>query len=454
MDSYTESDFSSLYQTVRRELIQQANYDILKDNKYNTLLREVVTTLRKKKSGSSQYLNSLVLNSVIPKFTTMINKGKNGNAYNPPVNSPVNTLSLPRPDFTKTQDYSPPRQNELRQMGANIPDKKDMEDQFSRMCNQNSRDETRGMSSMDKFEELKRERGIASANDDFNKMREQAERKTMQSLDSYNVAKRENNNDFFKNLYENKIAENSPFAESSNQQSPPPPPPEKVTINRSLVHEPVKSNQKQDPSTANELPENRDKDISDLKQLNNLQEKYDQFKQESNDLYRNTNFTNTRENGKMIVLDTGNLDANAIIDFKATLIEPMIIDRIADVFIEFITIQNLRLSDSTAHLETVSLFALNIEELPTQIATTNANFLDKYIFPNETFGTSDVAGDGASADATTYTLKLKSNFYTSINAGKYAEFNVKLQGLVSDTLQNIESAGTGRVTIGLFVKKR
>ena len=106
-------------------------------------------------------------------------------------------------------------------------------------------------------------------------MREQAERKTMQSLDSYNVAKRENNNDFFKNLYENKIAENSPFAESSNQQSPPPPPPEKVTINRSLVHEPVKSNQKQDPSTANEIPENRDKDISDLKQLNNLQEKYD-----------------------------------------------------------------------------------------------------------------------------------------------------------------------------------
>ena len=45
----------------------------------------------------------------------MINKGKNGNAYNPP-NSPVNTLSLPRPDFTKTQDYSPPRQNELREV--------------------------------------------------------------------------------------------------------------------------------------------------------------------------------------------------------------------------------------------------------------------------------------------------------------------------------------------------
>ena len=114
----------------------------------------------------------------------------------------------------------------------------------------------------------------------------------------------------------------------------------------------------------------------------------------------------------MIVLDTGNLDADEVINFKASLIEPVIIDRIADVFIEFITIQNLRLSNATAHLETVSLFALNIDELPTQIGTTNADFIDKYIFPNETFGTSDIGGESSGSDATTYTLKLKSNFYT------------------------------------------
>ena len=451
MDSYTENDFNSLYQTVRRELIQKANYDIQKDNKYRTMLVDVVKNLKAKKSGSAQYLNSLVLNSVLPKFTGLINKNKNQNAYNPPVNSPLNTLSLPRPDFTKSADYSPPRQNELRQTGANIQHKKDMEDEFSRMCNQSSRDQSNTkQSAMDKFEELKRERGIASANDDFNKSREIAERKTMESLNSLNTAKRENDNDFFKNLYENKISENSPFASSNNQS----PPEEKVTINRSLVHEPIKSNQKEDPSTANEIAVNRDKDISDLKDLNNLQAQYDSFKQESNSLYRNTNFTNTRENGKMVVLDSGNLDADEVINFKATLVEPIIIDRIADVFIEFITIQNLRLSNATAHLETVSLFALNIDELPTQIGTTNADFIDKYIFPNETFGTSDIGGESSGSDATTYTLKLKSNFYTSINAGKYAEFNVKLQGLVSDTLENIESAGTGRVTIGLFIKKR
>ena len=448
MNTYTESDFSTLYQTVRRELIQKVNYDISKDTKYKTLLSEVVTSLRKQKSGTSQYLNSLVLNSIIPKFTNMINVNKNSNAYNPQVNSPVNTLSLPRPDFTKLENYQPPQQNELKPTGANFPPKMNSDEEFNKMCNQSSRDNS-SKSAMDRFEELKRERGISAADNDFNRSKEIAEKKTLDSLKSLNISKRENNNEFFKNLYENKIAENSPFANNNSS-----PPEEKKTINRSLVHEPIKSNQKQDPSTANELLENRDKDISDLKEANNLQEQYDKFKADSNELYRNTNFTNTRENGKMIILDTGNLSADSTIDFKATLIEPIIIDRIADVYIEFITIQNLRLSDVTDHLETVSLFALNIEELPTQIGTTNADFIDKYVFPNESFGTSDNGGDGATANATTYTLKLKSNYYTTINANKFTEFNVKLQGLVSDTLENIESAGTGRVTIGLFIKKR
>lgn len=449
MNSYTESDFNTLYKTVRNELIQKVNYDISKDTKYKTLLTEVVNSLRKQKSGTSQYLNSLVLNSIIPKFTNMINVNKNANAYNPPVNSPVNTLSLPRPDFTKFDNYKPPQQNEMKPTGANFPLKMNSQDEFNKMCNQSSRNDS-SRSAMDKFEELKRERGISNADNDFNRSKEIADKKTMDSLNNLNISKRENTNEFFKNLYENKIAENSPFA-NNNPSSPPE---EKITINRSLVHEPMKSNQKQDPSTANELLENRDKDISDLKEATNLQEQYDKFKVDSNDLYRNTNFTNTRENGKMIILDTGNLAEDSVIDFKATLIEPIIIDRIADVYIEFITIQNLRLSDATAHLETVSLFALNIAELPTQIGTTNADFIDKYVFPNETFGTTDNGGDGASANATTYTLKLKSNYYTTINANKFSEFNIKLQGLVSDTLENIESAGTGRVTIGLFIKKR
>ena len=76
MDSYTENDFNSLYQTIRRELIQNVNYDIQKDNKYRTMLVDVVTNLKAKKSGSAQYLNSVVLNSVLPKFTGLINKNK------------------------------------------------------------------------------------------------------------------------------------------------------------------------------------------------------------------------------------------------------------------------------------------------------------------------------------------------------------------------------------------
>mgnify|MGYP005644194749 FL=1 len=162
-------------------------------------------------------------------------------------------------------------------------------------------------------------------------------------------------------------------------------------------------------------------------------------------------------------MDTGNLNGgeednpNVIIDFRAVLVEPVIIDRIADVFIEFITIQNLRRANSEGnrHLEAVNLFALNIKELPTQIGTTNADFIDKYIFPNETFGTSDIGGESSNdTSASTYTIKLKSNYLTTINANKFSEFNVSLQGLVNDTLENIESRQNGRVTIGLFIKKR
>ena len=447
MDRYTSNDFDSLYKMVRNELIQRVNYDILKNTKYRAMLSDIAISVRKNKSGSSEYINSLVLNSVIPKFSELINKSKNTNAYNPPVNSPVNPIALTRP---MSDNKSFPQQNlPIVPPGADFNKALNKEDEFSRICNQSSRAEVgSNLSANDKFEELKRERGFSSANDEFNKSREIADSRARDSLNKHNENKSKNDNDFFKNLYENKINEKSPFSSKSE---------EKITINRSLVHEPQQSNQRQDPSTANEIVENKDKDINDLKTENNLQKQYEQFKVDTGDLYRNTNFTNPRENGKMIILDTGTLVADTTIDFKATLIEPIIIDRIADVFIEFITIQNLRLANLVPHLETVSLFALNIEELPTRIGTTNADFLDKYVFPNETFGTTDNSGDGdgsSEVDATTYTLKLKSNYFTSINANKFTEFNVKLQGLVSDTLENIESAGTGRVTIGLFIKKR
>ena len=444
MDRYTSKDFESLYKMVRNELLQKVHYDILKNTKYRSMLSDIAISVRKNKSGSSEFINTLVLNSVIPKFSELINKSKNTDAYNPPVNSPVNTAALTRP---MSDNQSFPQQNlPIVPPGADFNKALNKEDEFSRMCNQSSRvEEGSNLSANDKFEELKRERGFSSANDEFNKSREIADSRARESLNQYNENKSRNDNEFFKNLYENKIKENSPFADKKE---------EKITINRSLVHEPQQSNQRQDPSTANEIVENKDKDINDLKAENNLQKQYEQFKVDTGDLYRNTNFTNPRENGKMIILDTGTLTANTTINFQATLIEPIIIDRIADVFIEFITIQNLRLSDAVTHLETVSLFALEIDELPTRIGTTNADFLDKYVFPNETFGTNDNGGDGATADATTYTLKLKSNYFTTINANKFTEFNVKLQGLVSDTLENIESAGTGRVTIGLFIKKR
>ena len=74
-------------------------------------------------------------------------------------NSPANTLSLTKTRFfTKSADYSSRKMNFADR--AIIQNKKDMEDEFSRMCNQSSRDQGNSKQSADKFEELKRERGI------------------------------------------------------------------------------------------------------------------------------------------------------------------------------------------------------------------------------------------------------------------------------------------------------
>ena len=244
-------------------------------------MSDIAISVRKNKSGSPEYINSLVLNSVIPKFSELINKSKNTDAYNPPVNSPVNTAALKRP---MSDNQSFPQQNlPIVAPGADFNKALNKEDEFSRMCNQSSRVEGgSNLSANDKFEELKRERGFSSANDEFNKSREIADSRARESLNQYNENKSRNDNEFFKNLYENKIKENSPFADKKE---------EKITINRSLVHEPQQSNQRQDPSTANEIVENKDKDINDLKAENNLQKQYEQFKVDTGDLYRNTNFS-------------------------------------------------------------------------------------------------------------------------------------------------------------------
>ena len=176
-------------------------------------------------------------------------------------------------------------------------------------------------------------------------------------------------------------------------------------------------------------------------------------KEVSSDTYQNTNFTYVNEPGKLIVLDSEVIANEGTTNLSLDLVEPFIVDKPCDVFLEFLSINNLAVG--TGHLETVNLFTLDVDELPLKTLSTNVTLYDKYVIPNETYGTSDIAGDGASANATTYNVRLKTNYMCSIVPQTFSKFNVKFRYLAGNTHDYLAAlSGGGRLVIGLYFRKR
>jgi hypothetical protein len=168
-----------------------------------------------------------------------------------------------------------------------------------------------------------------------------------------------------------------------------------------------------------------------------------EINESSAELYQNTNFNYERELGKLIVIDTDELEGT-VTNISLNLVESVIIDKQCDVFLEFLTLQQI------TNLKDYNLLALKIDQLPVNIGTTNKELMGKYVFPNETFGD----GGEDAGDANSYNIRLKSNYMTTVTPGKYSTFNITLSGLDGSTTAPLTIATGGRITIGLFFKKR
>ena len=70
----------------------------------------------------------------------------------------------------------------------------------------------------------------------------------------------------------------------------------------------------------------------------------------------------------------------------------------------------------------------------------------------------DSADGNPGVDATTYTVKLKSNYLTTVTSGSYYKFTISLLGLTynsGDKYNFVKGSEAGsRLVIGLFFKKR
>ena len=79
---------------------------------------------------------------------------------------------------------------------------------------------------------------------------------------------------------------------------------------------------------------------------------------------------------------------------------------------------------------------------------------EQYIIPNDSYGKTDISGDGSDGetDATSYNIKLKSNYMCTINPMEITTLNITLNGFKTSLVDLYSPAG-GKIIIGLFIKK-
>lgn len=429
---------NSLYNTIRNIIKQNTSIDINTNKKYKSIIAKVSTTLNNKnKDKPKTHMNSIIINNVVPVLTKMIEKDNvNLNRTNqifPLDNKPLNTP--PRPEFTmsNTNIQSKPSPNLFSSQPSINNEKRD---NFEKITNMSGRSKDTNMSIMDRMKELEAERNYATqSQNEFKNSQLKSIETQKNTLNDMNKSIIEKDNEFFKNLYSNESAFNK-----------------KITIETKPT-EPL--DLFKDRSKSNILPD-YDSNIDELKDEYKPKKIKEDSKTLGEDIYQNSNFKYVNEPGKLVVLDSGVIANGSQAIFNVSLIETFKLDSPCDIYLEFISLNNLKTGAAGTHLETANLFTLKIDQLPLKTLSNNANLFDKYVIPNETFGTSDIGGEGANADdATTYNIKLKSNYMCSVTPGDYNTFNITVQYLAGATYDYLYgNTGNGRVVIGLYFKKR
>ena len=153
-----------------------------------------------------------------------------------------------------------------------------------------------------------------------------------------------------------------------------------------------------------------------------------------------TSYQNFRKEHKMVVLDMypatsknnngAFTESEGISSVICTLEQTLDLSRPYDVYIEYITMHNLRGNDTNkTSFELFHAFALDIDELKAQTYSNLSPFSGKIILPNELFGNNDNDATYGVADANSYVLRLKSNYICRIEGGSFSRFTITLEGL-------------------------
>jgi len=498
-------NFKYLINFVFNDIKEKTNHDISNNKKYIGIFKKLVQTVHKKninKRVTKEYLNSIVIDKCIPFIIKQLNKEFPKNTdFNNFNNQPINISNRPSAsrnsnnninDFSNLtlQDNTPQFTNNIIDNVSGISsrngekidfssrmkefqDSRSMDDPRQKQNQLKSVNEIIGAKSNDeekidfakKMQELQNERNYVNQNDSMVNFEQQNNNQNIKNNDALQNANNQNveiDNSFMEQLYENNkntdLDPNLLNKMSKNYLNVPND--DEDNLMNSYQNLELKI---QDRSENDQLP-TYDSNIDNLK-IDYTSEKVSKnVENAEKELYQGTKKYN-RKPAELIVVTNETLIANTDnVTFKADLIEPIIIDKPADVFLEFLNLQDIirgqpnTEGDDVTHLESINCFALKIDEFNTSTASNVNHLKDKYIIPNDTFGTSDYGAEGDGVDdATTYNIKLKSNYMCTINPMEISSLTINLYGLVDGDLTFLKgkgsSPGKGKVILGLFLKK-
>jgi len=159
-----------------------------------------------------------------------------------------------------------------------------------------------------------------------------------------------------------------------------------------------------------------------------------------NMMYQNTGYQFERRDKKTLVLDivddtsTSTPLAGAS-EFSVDLFEPLIVDKLSDVYIDSVSTYNSLLCDSNNR----SAFSLNINDfnISSNVASTTGgqNIYNKIIIPNEN-------NDVGNINSVVIHKGKKMNYVCSINPGKITKLSGKISGLDGTSMFTTSSIST------------
>jgi hypothetical protein len=497
-DFLENKNFSYLVNHVRNDVKQQVDYDIFNNKKYISIFKKLIQTIHTSnmnKRVSKEHLNSIVIDRCVPFLVKQIGDDKKKehtfNIQTPPIKTferPKSTRVVRKKKSTGQQskndfsnltlgnndDFSGlnnrQNQNDFSGLVNRQPqNQQNQQNMFldnspevnpvNNIMGKNTRDGEK-IDFMKRMQDMENERNYKKRMEDenqFNKEVTTADKLQRENIQDINKQNIRNDNDFFKNLYQNNMGNNEQDndipLQNQNYMTPIDDEPnnldslysnndlneakELLENEKPISQQEIDSLIRERSEVASNYDENINLSLNNSNKINSedIEQELDKALVNQDETTKfmektllSTNRVFERRKKRILTFDVSNFlqdvyEGKPAINnytnnywehFKVNFIEDFIIDKVSDVFLESITINNPCQANNYSSLYKV----LDIAEFNVQTNTNNVFMKDKFVLPNE----------NTASSGTNKIMKyhLKSNYICTVNPQKLSSLTFKL----------------------------